>query len=82
MTVVLPVSQVWMSSCSLCRGCDSLVYDEEIMAGWTPDDSNLNSCCPFCSASFVPFLNAAISQAAPVCRWVPLPASRGGNSAR
>ncbi|XP_075901883.1 DENN domain-containing protein 4B isoform X4 [Nelusetta ayraudi] len=59
--------EVWMSSCSLCRGCDSLVYDEEIMAGWTPDDSNLNSCCPFCSASFVPFLNAAISQAAPVC---------------
>lgn len=60
--------QVWMSSCSLCRGCDSLVYDEEIMAGWTPDDSNLNSCCPFCSASFVPFLNAAFSQPAPVCR--------------
>uniref|UniRef100_A0AAQ5Y286 DENN/MADD domain containing 4B n=1 Tax=Amphiprion ocellaris TaxID=80972 RepID=A0AAQ5Y286_AMPOC len=40
--------QVLMSSCSLCRSCNSLVYDEEIMAGWTSDDSNLNSSCPFC----------------------------------
>uniref|UniRef100_A0A8B9JXW4 DENN/MADD domain containing 4B n=1 Tax=Astyanax mexicanus TaxID=7994 RepID=A0A8B9JXW4_ASTMX len=52
--------QVLMSSCSLCRSCNSLVYDEEIMAGWTSDDSNLNSSCPFCSATFVPLLNAEI----------------------
>uniref|UniRef100_A0A7N6AD15 DENN/MADD domain containing 4B n=1 Tax=Anabas testudineus TaxID=64144 RepID=A0A7N6AD15_ANATE len=51
--------QVLMSSCSLCRSCNSLVYDEEIMAGWTSDDSNLNSSCPFCCASFVPFLNTS-----------------------
>uniref|UniRef100_A0A8C7G328 DENN domain containing 4B n=1 Tax=Oncorhynchus kisutch TaxID=8019 RepID=A0A8C7G328_ONCKI len=49
--------QVLMSSCSLCRSCNSLVYDEEIMAGWTSDDSNLNSSCPFCSTTFVPLLN-------------------------
>uniref|UniRef100_A0AAR2ISX8 DENN/MADD domain containing 4B n=1 Tax=Pygocentrus nattereri TaxID=42514 RepID=A0AAR2ISX8_PYGNA len=48
--------KVVMSSCSLCRSCNSLVYDEEIMAGWTSDDSNLNTSCPFCSASFVPLL--------------------------
>uniref|UniRef100_A0A4W5MF11 DENN domain containing 4B n=1 Tax=Hucho hucho TaxID=62062 RepID=A0A4W5MF11_9TELE len=53
--------QVLMSSCSLCRSCNSLVYDEEIMAGWTSDDSNLNSSCPFCSTTFVPLLNAEIS---------------------
>uniref|UniRef100_A0A4W4G3H4 DENN/MADD domain containing 4B n=1 Tax=Electrophorus electricus TaxID=8005 RepID=A0A4W4G3H4_ELEEL len=52
--------QVLMSSCTLCRSCNTLVYDEEIMAGWTSDDSNLNSTCPFCSASFVPLLNAEI----------------------
>uniref|UniRef100_A0A8C8FUN7 DENN/MADD domain containing 4B n=1 Tax=Oncorhynchus tshawytscha TaxID=74940 RepID=A0A8C8FUN7_ONCTS len=52
--------QVLMSSCSLCRSCNSLVYDEEIMAGWTSDDSNLNSSCPFCSTTFVPLLNAEI----------------------
>ncbi|XP_034029821.1 DENN domain-containing protein 4B-like isoform X2 [Thalassophryne amazonica] len=59
--------EVLMSSCSLCRGCNSLIYDEEIMAGWTSDDSNLNSSCPFCSASFVPFLNAEVCDLGPVC---------------
>ncbi|XP_049902264.1 DENN domain-containing protein 4B-like isoform X3 [Epinephelus moara] len=58
--------EVLMSSCSLCRSCNSLVYDEEIMAGWTSDDSNLNSSCPFCCASFVPFLNAEICDLGPV----------------
>uniref|UniRef100_A0A8B9RAJ6 DENN/MADD domain containing 4B n=1 Tax=Astyanax mexicanus TaxID=7994 RepID=A0A8B9RAJ6_ASTMX len=58
--------QVLMSSCSLCRSCNSLVYDEEIMAGWTSDDSNLNSSCPFCSATFVPLLNAEICDRGPV----------------
>ncbi|XP_023265389.1 DENN domain-containing protein 4B [Seriola lalandi dorsalis] len=58
--------EVSMSSCSLCRSCNSLVYDEEIMAGWTSDDSNLNSSCPFCCASFVPFLNAEICDLGPV----------------
>ncbi|XP_057690391.1 DENN domain-containing protein 4B-like isoform X2 [Corythoichthys intestinalis] len=53
-------TEVLMSSCSRCRSCGFLVYDEEIMAGWTPDDSNLNSCCPFCGASFVPFLTAHV----------------------
>lgn len=61
-------SQVLMSSCSLCRSCNSLVYDEEIMAGWTSDDSNLNSSCPFCCASFVPFLNAEVCDLGPVVR--------------
>ncbi|KAF7226427.1 DENN domain-containing protein 4B isoform X1 [Nothobranchius furzeri] len=58
--------EVLMSSCSLCRGCNSLVYDEEIMAGWTSDDSNLNSSCPFCRTSFVPFLNAEVCDLGPV----------------
>lgn len=59
--------EVLMSSCSLCRSCNSLVYDEEIMAGWSSDDSNLNSTCPFCSAPFVPLLNAEICDPGPVC---------------
>uniref|UniRef100_A0A673JJ48 DENN/MADD domain containing 4B n=1 Tax=Sinocyclocheilus rhinocerous TaxID=307959 RepID=A0A673JJ48_9TELE len=57
--------EVLMSSCSLCRSCNSLVYDEEIMAGWSSDDSNLNTTCPFCSAPFVPLLN--ICDLGPVC---------------
>ncbi|XP_063151098.1 DENN domain-containing protein 4C isoform X2 [Candoia aspera] len=49
--------EVLMSSCSQCRACGALVYDEEIMAGWTADDSNLNSTCPFCKSAFLPLLN-------------------------
>ncbi|XP_018412367.1 PREDICTED: DENN domain-containing protein 4C [Nanorana parkeri] len=48
--------EVLMSSCSQCRACDALVYEEEIMAGWTADDSNLNTVCPFCKTTFLPFL--------------------------
>ncbi|XP_077004186.1 DENN domain-containing protein 4C isoform X2 [Tamandua tetradactyla] len=49
--------EVLMSSCSQCRACGALVYDEEIMAGWTADDSNLNTTCPFCKCNFLPLLN-------------------------
>ncbi|XP_066469362.1 DENN domain-containing protein 4C [Tiliqua scincoides] len=49
--------EVLMSSCSQCRICRALVYDEEIMAGWTADDSNLNTTCPFCKSTFLPLLN-------------------------
>lgn len=30
------------------------------MAGWTADDSNLNTTCPFCGNLFLPFLNIEI----------------------
>uniref|UniRef100_A0A3Q3G6T3 DENN/MADD domain containing 4C n=1 Tax=Labrus bergylta TaxID=56723 RepID=A0A3Q3G6T3_9LABR len=43
--------------CSQCHSCEALVYDEEIMAGWTADDSNLNTNCPFCRTAFLPFLH-------------------------
>ncbi|XP_029310522.1 LOW QUALITY PROTEIN: DENN domain-containing protein 4C [Cottoperca gobio] len=49
--------EVLMSSCSQCRSCEALVYDEEIMAGWTADDSNLNTNCPFCCTAFLPLLH-------------------------
>lgn len=49
--------EVLMSSCSQCTACGALVYDEEIMAGWTADDSNLNTSCPFCKSNFLPLLN-------------------------
>lgn len=59
------VVQVQISSCSLCKTCDCLVYDEEIMAGWTSNDSNLNSTCPFCGTAFLPFLNVEIKDLRP-----------------
>ena len=43
--------KVEMTTCSKCRVCGSCLYDEEIMAGWTAEDSNLNTCCPFCQVT-------------------------------
>ncbi|XP_054631181.1 C-myc promoter-binding protein isoform X2 [Dunckerocampus dactyliophorus] len=60
--------EVMMSSCSLCKTCDSLVYEEEIMAGWTANDSNLNSTCPFCGTAFLPFLNVEVKDLRPQSR--------------
>ncbi|XP_060579637.1 C-myc promoter-binding protein-like [Ruditapes philippinarum] len=45
-----------ISSCSRCVRCRCLLYDEEIMAGWSADDSNLNTSCQFCNAKMVPHL--------------------------
>lgn len=52
--------EVVMTSCSRCYTCFALLYDEEIMEGWTPDDSNLNTICTFCSSKFVPLLTITI----------------------
>ncbi|RUS86371.1 hypothetical protein EGW08_005889 [Elysia chlorotica] len=35
--------EVEMSTCSRCTKCNRLIYDEEIMAGWSAEDSNLNT---------------------------------------
>uniref|UniRef100_A0AAQ4QKQ5 DENN/MADD domain containing 4A n=1 Tax=Gasterosteus aculeatus aculeatus TaxID=481459 RepID=A0AAQ4QKQ5_GASAC len=63
--------EVLMSSSSLCKTCDCLVYDEEIMAGWTGNDSNLNSSCPFCGTAFLPFLNVEIKDLRLQSRYIP-----------
>uniref|UniRef100_A0A7N6BDV5 DENN/MADD domain containing 4A n=1 Tax=Anabas testudineus TaxID=64144 RepID=A0A7N6BDV5_ANATE len=67
---ILQSESVLMSSCSLCKTCDCLVYDEEIMAGWTANDSNLNSTCPFCGTAFLPFLNVEIKDLRPQSRLI------------
>uniref|UniRef100_A0A670ZJ47 DENN domain containing 4C n=1 Tax=Pseudonaja textilis TaxID=8673 RepID=A0A670ZJ47_PSETE len=62
--------EVLMSSCSQCRTCGALVYDEEIMAGWTADDSNLNSTCPFCKNAFLPLLNVEFKDLRGLARYL------------
>ncbi|XP_012934851.1 DENN domain-containing protein 4B [Aplysia californica] len=52
--------EVEMSSCSRCTKCNRLIYDEEIMAGWSAEDSNLNTSCPYCHNKFVPHLQIYI----------------------
>ncbi|KFM69758.1 DENN domain-containing protein 4C, partial [Stegodyphus mimosarum] len=35
--------EISMTTCSRCFTCCSLLYDEEIMEGWSADESNLNT---------------------------------------
>ncbi|XP_023231484.1 C-myc promoter-binding protein-like [Centruroides sculpturatus] len=51
---------ITMTSCSRCYTCYSILYDEEIMEGWSADDSNLNTQCAFCKAKLVPLLTIII----------------------
>ena len=39
-----------------CESCKSFFYDEEIMACWSFNDSDLQIKCPFCLTSLVPKL--------------------------
>merc|ERR1719259_475046 len=50
---------VSLTSCSLCHHCHSALYDEEIMAGWGPSASNLNTRCVYCSRDTVPALTVS-----------------------
>ena len=49
-----------MSSCCRCYACATLVFDEEIMEGWSADDSNLNTQCVHCASRFVPLLTVTV----------------------
>ncbi|KAK6640985.1 hypothetical protein RUM44_012684 [Polyplax serrata] len=49
-----------MTTCCKCNNCHSILYDEEIVAGWTPDDSNLNTKCHFCQKPTLPFLTVTL----------------------
>ncbi|GLG99459.1 Uncharacterized protein GBIM_05925 [Gryllus bimaculatus] len=52
--------EISMTTCSKCHNCLSVLYDEEIMAGWKPEDSNLNTKCQFCEKDTVPLLTVRV----------------------
>lgn len=52
--------EIDMTSGSQCHNCSLLLYDEEIMAGWSAEDSNLNTTCPECKKFTVPFLTVLV----------------------
>ncbi|XP_058454899.1 DENN domain-containing protein Crag isoform X2 [Malaya genurostris] len=51
---------IQMTSCRQCRNCSVLLYDEDVMAGWSAEDSNLNASCNACGKVTVPFLDVQI----------------------
>lgn len=49
-----------ITSCSQCHNCFVLIYDEEVMAGWSAEDSNLNTFCHACDKPTVPCLDVQV----------------------
>lgn len=49
-----------LSSCSRCHHCSVLLYDEEILAGWSAEESNVNTTCHACGKVTVPMLNVCV----------------------
>ena len=47
---------VTIASCTRCPSCQALLFDEYLLAGWSPDDSNFNARCLFCSSQLIAFL--------------------------
>lgn len=53
---------IQLTTCSQCHNCSVLLYDEEIMSGWSAEDSNLNTTCHACKKLTVPFLSVQITR--------------------
>lgn len=53
---------IQLTTCSQCHNCSVLMYDEEIMSGWSAEDSNLNTTCHACKKLTVPFLSVQITR--------------------
>ncbi|ERL87686.1 hypothetical protein D910_05076 [Dendroctonus ponderosae] len=52
---------ITLTTCSQCHNCNRLLYDEDIMANWSAEDSNLNTLCHACGKPTVPLLTVTIS---------------------
>ncbi|KAF6020013.1 hypothetical protein EB796_000285 [Bugula neritina] len=51
-----PVIEVVMCSSTVCDNCSTILYDEDIMAGWSAQDSELSTTCRFCDNKQLPFM--------------------------
>ena len=56
----LPTRTIQISSCNRCSACTQFLYDEEIMNGWSPDDSDLHTICVHCGEKTIPNLSIHI----------------------
>lgn len=53
--------EIQLSSYSQCHNCMNWMYDKDIMAGWSAEDSNLNTTCHKCKKATVPLLTVIIT---------------------
>lgn len=56
---------VEISSCNRCTACEQYLYDEEIMSGWSPEDSDLHTVCVHCKKKTIPNLTILIHNNTP-----------------
>ena len=56
----VPFRIIEISSCNRCSVCTQFLYDEEIMNGWSPDDSQLHTMCVHCGEKTIPNLSITI----------------------
>ena len=52
--------EVVLCTCTRCAHCGTLCYDEELIAGWSGDESNLNTKCAHCEYPMVPMLTSTL----------------------
>lgn len=52
--------EIQLSTCSPCHNCTEMMMDKDIMAGWSAEDSNLNTTCHKCKKATVPLLSIQI----------------------
>ncbi|UJR37238.1 hypothetical protein I4U23_029947 [Adineta vaga] len=57
-----PVRIIDISSCNRCSSCTRFLYDEEIMNGWSPDDSEMHTICIHCKEKTIPNLTICIRE--------------------
>ena len=55
-----PLRIIEISTCNRCTACHQFLYDEEIMNGWSPDDSELHTVCVHCREKTIPNLSIFI----------------------
>lgn len=53
--------EIQLSTCSPCHNCSEMMYDKDIMTGWSAEDSNLNTTCQKCKKATVPLLSIHIT---------------------
>lgn len=53
--------EIQLSTCSPCHNCSEMMYDKDIMGGWSAEDSNLNTTCHKCKKLTVPLMTIQIT---------------------
>lgn len=48
-----PSITVEMTSCTQCPLCHSVLYDEQLMSGWSRDEADYKTSCPYCTFKMV-----------------------------